>query len=545
MSFSARPSSTSPEFTAAAVSAPHAVAAQTGRNMLALGANAVEAVVAMGAVLCVVHPQANSLGGDGFWLIREPKGRVHYLQACGFAGAGANIKLYRGIGYDFAPPARGPLAALATPGLVDGWRCALELSAAFGGRMPLADLLSDAIGHAREGYGVSPVEARVNPRDFDALKDAPGFAGAFLVENERAKQGYVRSAARLAVILEQLAHAGLRDFYRGDVGRELAADLERIDAPITRRDIERTNARWRSPLNLEVRGASLWSAPPPTQGLTGLVLQGLFERLNAGRSDSFEHVHAIIEASKRARAITDPVTADFDHSLEDPAQFLTRAALDREGAAISMSRAASMATSEAGAQGSDSQGSAWLGAVDDKGLAVSYVQSIGSEFGSGCVLRTTGILMQDRADGFSLDADAINVLAPERQPRHSMNPALAAFDDGRVAVYGAGGGDSQAIGQIQAQILTRLRYGARVEATIDAPRFLLNRAPEDEIATLKMEDRFDPSVLSALRRAGHEIKIDDSTHSDRFSHGGLLVRWPKGRIDGAHDPRGDGAALGL
>jgi gamma-glutamyltranspeptidase len=298
----------------------------------------------------------------------------------------------------------------------------------------------------------------------------------------------VRSAARLAVILEQLAHAGLRDFYRGDVGRELAADLERIDAPITRRDIERTNARWRSPLNLEVRGASLWSAPPPTQGLTGLVLQGLFERLNAGRSDSFEHVHAIIEASKRARAITDPVTADFDHSLEDPAQFLTRAALDREGAAISMSRAASMATSEAGAQGSDSQGSAWLGAVDDKGLAVSYVQSIGSEFGSGCVLRTTGILMQDRADGFSLDADAINVLAPERQPRHSMNPALAAFDDGPLddiagpddlayVIYTSGStGAPKGVMNTHAGIVNRLRWMQDAYG-IDAGDRVLQKTP--------------------------------------------------------------------
>jgi gamma-glutamyltranspeptidase/glutathione hydrolase len=544
MSFSA------PEFTAAAVCAPHASAAQTGRNMLALGANAVEAVVAMAATLCVVHPQANSLGGDGFWLIREPKGRVHYLQACGFAGAGATIKLYRGIGYDFAPPARGPLAALATPGLVDGWRCALELSAAFGGRMPLADLLSDAMGHAREGYCVSAVEARLSPRDFEALKDAPGFADAFLVEGERAKQGHVRSAPRLHVILEQLAHAGLRDFYRGDVGRELAADLADIEAPITRADIERTNARWRSPLNLDMRGASLWGSPPPTHGLAGLVLQGLFERLEAARSDSFEHVHALVEASKRARAIADLVCADFDHSLEDPAQFLTRAALEREAAAISMSRAASMAMDPASAQGSAFlgsawQGSAWLGAVDDKGLAVSYVQSIGSEFGSGCVLRTTGILMQDRADGFSLDGDALNALAPGRQPRHFMNPALAAFDDGRIAVYGAGGGHCEGIAQIQAQILTRLRYGMRVDATIDAPRFLLNHAQGDEIASLKMEDRFDPSVLSALRRAGHEIEINNATHSDRFSHAGLLMRWPKGRIDGAHDPRGDGAALGL
>lgn len=529
-----------PEFSGAAVSAPHAAVARTGRNMLALGANAIEATIAMSASLCVVAPHANSLCGDAFWLVREPKGRVHYLQACGFAGAGATIKLYRGAGYDELPT-RGPLAALATPGLVDGWRCALELAKALGGRLPLADLLSDAIGQAREGYAISPGEARLSLQDLDALqdlealKDAPGSAAAFLIERERVREGDLRMAPRLAVILEQLGHAGLRDFYRGDVGRELAADLADIEAPITRADIERTQARWRAPLNLAIPGATSWSAPPPTQGLASLVLQGLLQRLEIGRPNSFEHVHALVEASKRALAIRDLVCGDFDHSLEDPAQFLTRAALDRDAAAISMSRAASFPISPEGAQGS-----AWLGAIDNTGLAVSCVQSIGARFGSGCVLKTTGLLMQDRAAGFSLEADSLHALAPGRQAAHSIHPALASFDDGRIAAYGTGGCGGDTLLQVQAQVFTKLASGLRLQEAIEAPRFAHRRTHGEEVARLLMEDRFDPSALAALRRAGHEIE-----HSESFGQSGALMGWPKGGVDAAHDPRGDGEALGL
>ena len=522
-----------PEFSGAAVSAPHDAAARTGRNMLALGANAIEAAVAMAATLCVISPHANSLCGDAFWLMREPKGRVHYLQACGFAGAGATIKFYRGLGYDHGPPARGPLGALATPGLVDGWRCALELAKALGGRLPLGELLSDAYGYAREGYCVSPVEARLRPSDFDVLKDTLGFSAAFLNEGERAKEGALRMAPRLAIILEQLGHAGLRDFYRGDIGRELAADLADIEAPITRIDIERTQARWRAPLNLAIPGAMLWGGQPPTQGLAGLVLQGILQRLETARAASFEHIHALVEVSKRAADIRDRACGDFDHSFEDPAQFLTSAVLEREAAAISMSRAAPFAMAPESAQGS-----AWLGAIDASGLAVSCVQSIGSEFGSGCVLKTTGLLMQDRAAGFCLHADKLHALAPGRQAFHSTHPALAAFDDGRIAVLGAGNGGSDTLLQVQAQIFLALASGMRLQEALEAPRFA-SRCDGQEVR-LNMEDRFDPSVLSALRRAGQEIE-----HAGSFGEAGALMRWPRSGVDGGHDPRGDGAALGF
>jgi gamma-glutamyltranspeptidase/glutathione hydrolase len=524
--------SSTPTFSSAAVAAPHQAAAAAGQAVLAQGGNAIEAMTAMAAVIAVVYPHMNSIGGDAFWLIREPGGRVRHLEACGFAGAGATIKRYRTLGHD------GPLAALTTPAAVDGWRCALELAHALGGRMPLRDLLAAAIRHAREGCEVSPSEARTVPNRFEELKAAPGFAAAYLdAEGKTPAAGTIRKNEALAATLDHLASAGLRDFHRGDVGREIAADLERIGAPIARADLERTEARWRPPLSVRLRDATVWNAPPPTQGLASLILLGVFERLDVRCGETFEHYHGLVEATKRAFAIRDRVCSDPDHSFEDPARHLEPAALEREAAAISMSRAAPYPAP------ADAGDTVWMGAIDRDGLAVSYIQSTYWEYGSGCVLPRTGVLMQNRGVSFSLDPNSVNALAPGRRPFHTLNPPLAVFDDGRVCVYGSMGGDGQP--QFQAQILSRLRFGMAPDVAVDAPRLLLGRTWGDDSATLKLEDRFDPTPVAALRRAGHEVEIAGTGYADAFGHAGMLVRRADGRIEGAHDPRSDGGAMGL
>src|SRR5919112_176275 len=220
-----------PVFTTAAVAAPHGLAAEAGRAVLIEGGNAIEAMVAMAAVIAVVYPHMNSIGGDAFWLVREPGGRVRGIDACGPAGSHATIRRYRDKGYEAVPP-RGPDAALTVPGAVAGWELALELARSRGGTLPRDLLFADAIRLAREGYPVSASEARSAVGEDAALEAAPGFAQASLVDGKRPAAGTIRKAPALADTLDQLAHAGLRDFYRGDVGREIAADLERIGAPV-------------------------------------------------------------------------------------------------------------------------------------------------------------------------------------------------------------------------------------------------------------------------------------------------------------------------
>lgn len=526
-----------PVFAHAAVAAPHRLAAETGQRILIQGGNALEAMVAMAATIAVVYPHNNALGGDGFWLVADRARRVHFIDACGPAGAGAGIPAYRDLGHDTIPP-RGPLAALTVPGTVGGWMLALEMAKAFGGRLPLDMLMGDAIRHAREGVPVSASQARVAPEAFAALREVPGFAPLFMREGQPLAAGAPMVQAALADTLEQITHAGLADFYRGDVGREMAADLERFGSPVTRIDLERYEARLRQPLSLPIAGGRVHGSPPPTQGLSTLVSLGLLERLGVRRAESFEHIHGLIEAVKRATAVRDRVVTDPDHLTEDPAAFLAPAFLDRQAAAISR-------TSAAPAPPLDARGdTVWMGAVDQDGLAVSFIQSVFWDFGSGLVLPRTGVLMQNRGLSFSLDPSARNPLHPGRKPFHTLNPALALFDDGAVMPFGTMGGEAQP--QILAQLFSRVRLGLSLAEAIDVPRFVLGRQPGEREVVLRLENRFDEALIQALGRAGHPVAVEAVPYADQFGHAGALRRHRRdGRVEAAHDPRADGGAMGV
>ena len=204
--------------------APHFAAAEAGKSILAEGGNALEAMVAMAASIAAVYPHMTHIGGDGFWLVREPNGRVRALMAPGPAGSKATPAFYRERGYDAIPP-RGPFAALTVPGAIGGWMIALEAAKAQGGKMPLDVLLGNAIDHARNGYTVTRSQAALTRDKLSELKEVPGFADAFLVDGKPPEQGVTLKQAAFADTLDHLTKAGLDDFYGGDVGREIAAEV--------------------------------------------------------------------------------------------------------------------------------------------------------------------------------------------------------------------------------------------------------------------------------------------------------------------------------
>jgi len=525
-----------PVFSTAAVAAPHHLATETGRNILAQGGNAVEAMIGMAATIAVVYPHMNGIGGDGFWLIRDRRGRIVAIEACGPAGSLATARRYRDKGYSTIPP-RGPDAAVTVAGAIGGWQVAAEMARDLGGRLPLTMLTEDAIRHAREGVGISKSEARYRLKDGDGLYAAPGFQAVFKAEGKPLEAGAIRTNAALAGTLEQITRAGLDDFYRGDVGRELAADLERIGAPVTRADLASYRARTTQPLSLRLDGVTVHNFPPPTQGLASLIILGLFEKLGVKRCESFEHIHGLVEASKRALGTRDRVITDPARMRHDPAQFLSDAWLAREAAKIDMKRAA-----EWPLKAGDGD-TIWMGAIDADGVSVSYIQSVYWEYGSGCVLEKTGLIWQNRGVSFSLDPNATNPLEPGRMPFHTLNPPMAVFDDGRVASYGCMGGDGQP--QFQAQVLSRYRMGMSVADAVDAPRFLFGKTWGTNSTTLKIENRFDHVVVAKLAAAGHNLEEWGVSHDDQFGHAGLLVRHPKGHVEATHDPRSDGDAKGL
>jgi gamma-glutamyltranspeptidase/glutathione hydrolase len=518
------------------VAAPHSLAAEAGRDVLKEGGNALEAAVAAAAVIVVAYPHMNHLGGDGFWMIREPSGRVRYIEACGFAGARATCQRYRDQGLERIPE-RGPLAALTVPGAVGGWLLALEAARARGGRLPLTRLLEPAVALARAGYPVSRSLAWRFTTDRGARIEAPGFADTFLPGGKPPERDVRLPTGKLAETFEQLARAGLDDFYRGDVGREIAADLERIGSPVVRADLESYRAVEREPLSLRLDSGTLYNSPPPTPGLVALLILGIYERAGVREPESFEHLHALVEATKRGVRLRERVVTAFERLKQDPASFLTPEAIDREARAIDARRAAPWP--EPVGKGD----TIWLGTADRSGLVVSYIQSLYFEFGSACVLPRTGVIMQNRGASFSLDANALNPLEPGRKPLHTLTPALAVLNDGRVMAYGTMGGEGQP--QTQAAVFTRyVDFKVPLGEAIDRPRWILGRTWGTDITNLRLEARFSEQTVERLRQAGHEVAVLPDAYSEVMGHAGAVMLHPDGMLEGAHDPRSDGGAAG-
>jgi gamma-glutamyltranspeptidase/glutathione hydrolase len=519
------------------VAAPHHAAAEAGRIMLAEGGNALEATVAMAAAAAAVYPHMNHVGGDAFWLIREPSGRVRAIMGAGPAGAKATPELYREQGFDEIPP-RGPLAALTVPGAVATWTRALQAAEAYGGKLPLDVLLGPAIRHAREGYTVTRSQARLTAEKLAECREAPGFAKTFLMDGKPPPEGATLKQEAFAATLDQLANAGLADFYRGDVGREIGADLERIGSPVTRADLERYQASVAEPLAVELEAGTLYNTPPPTQGLASLIILALFERLRVTEAEGFNHVHGLIEVTKRAFLVRDRVVTDPERLLHTLDRYLAKPFLDAEALKIDRRKAARWPAPYGEGD------TIWMGAADSSGFVVSFIQSLYWEFGSACVLPATGVLMQNRGASFSLERGALNPLQPGRQPFHTLNPALARLRDGRVMAYGAMGGDGQP--QTQAALFTRhVLYRQPLEEAVDRPRWLLGRTWGSPHTNLRLERRFDEGLIDRLLSAGHDVEVVPEDYSDAMGHVGAVVLHPNGTLEGVHDPRADGGAAGV
>ena len=513
------------------VVAPHHLAAQAGLSILREGGNAIEAMVAAAAAIAVVYPHMNAIGGDGFWIVRAPGAEPVAIDACGAAAARATPGWYRSQGFE-AIPARGSLAANTVAGTVSGWEAALAIGRDWGGTHSRERLLADAIHYAEHGTPVTASQ-HANTRGKRAeLEDVPGFAEQFLPGGSAPAVGARFVNERLARTLRRLAEDGFDSFYRGPLARTIASDLARVGSPLSGADLERHRAQMKAPLALALRPGTACNFPPPTQGLASLMILGIFERLGVSEAEGFAHLHGLVEASKQAFMVRDREITDPAHMRSAPEAFLAPASLDAAAAAIDPGSALAWPRPPSAGD------TVWMGAVDGAGRAVSFIQSVYWEFGSGVVLDETGIQWQNRGSSFRLEDGALNVIEPGRKPFHTLNPALFLFADGRTMPYGTMGGEGQP--QTQAAVLTRYAFfGHDLQTAVSAPRWLLGRTWGEESTTLKLESRFDSGVIDALREAGHAVEVVGA-FDERMGHAGALVHHPHGMIEGAADPRSDG-----
>ncbi len=518
------------------VTSPHQLASQAGLAVLREGGNAIEAAVAMAAALPVVYPHMTSIGGDGFWLVSIPGQDVIAIDACGAAAEHATLDLYKKARHK-AIPWRGPLAANTVAGTISGWGEVLCLSGELGGKLPLSRLVEDAAWHAEHGIVVTKSQADLTAEKLKELKDMPGFAAQFLLDGKAPREGARMSFPALGKTLKRLGKDGTADFYSGKLAKLITADLAAIGAPVTAADLKRHKAERRAPLSAKVRAGQLYNFPPPTQGLSSLMILAIFDRLGVASPGSFEYLHGMIEATKQAFIVRDRIIGDPASMTEDPVKYLQPKMLDALAAKVDMKKALPWPAPV------DKGDTIWLGAIDKSGIAVSFIQSIYFEYGSGCVLPETGIVWQNRGASFFLDKPGPRQLAPGRKPFHTLNPALARLKDGRTMVYGTMGGEGQP--QTQSAIFSRYAmFGVPLQQCITRPRWLLGKMWGEETMTLKLENRFDAGLIDLMKKAGHNVEVLGD-FSVSMGHAGAVVRHADGTFEAATDPRSDGAALGF
>lgn len=514
--------------------APHSMASRAGLEILREGGNAIEAMVAAASTIAVTYPHMNALGGDGFWLIAEPGCAPLGIEACGPAAQLADTAFYTG---HEAIPTRGPLAALTTAGTVAGWAAALRESRRWGGRIPTSRLLEAATAQARDGIAVTRGQSTLTARHLHSLREVPGFAEHFLDAGAVPTPGSRLRQPTLASTFEQLARAGLDDFYRGELGAAMGEDLERLGSPLRRADLQAFRAQLVTPLSVSLNSGRVWNMPPPTQGVASLMILELFERLGAPEAGSFDYVHALVEATKQAFLVRDRHVTDPEWMDIDPLELLDKDHLARLARRIDPERA--MPWPCAGEPGD----TVWMGCIDGEGRAVSFIQSTYWEFGAGVVLPSSGVVWQNRGIGFSLEPGSRQALVPGRKPFHTLNPALARLDDGRTLVYGTMGGEGQP--QTQAAIFTRhVHQRQSWQQAIDAPRWLLGRTWGEGSTSLKLEGRFETPLIEQLRQAGHDVDVVED-YSEVMGHAGGITRHADGTLEGGCDPRSDGSVAGF
>ncbi|MHA1270708.1 MAG: gamma-glutamyltransferase [Candidatus Helarchaeota archaeon] len=505
------------------ISTSHPLASQAGLQMILKGGNAVDATIAAAITLTVVEPTMNGIGSDAFALIWDGK-KLHGLNASGCSPATwtpryfSKYKKMPVTGWD----------SITVPGAVSAW---VELSNKFG-KLPFRDLFTPAINYAKNGFIVSPITANAWKMAKGLYRKFPDFKECFLIDNKAPKAGQKFKNPSQAKSLELIAETKGNAFYRGEIAKKIVDHARKSGGQLSLDDLKNHKPIWEIPLSIKYRNIKLYELGPNGQGIAALIMLGILREfdLEEYTIDSANLLHLQIEAMKLAFDEVYRYLSDPDAMEIDPKSLIEHNHLIERSKLIDINKAKCYDNNVR-----NEGDTVYLTAADEDGMMVSFIQSNYLFFGSGVVVPGTGISLQNRGAGFTLQKGHPNQVGPNKRPFHTIIPAFIMKNNAPLMSFGVMGGPMQPQGHCQL-IIRIFDYNQNPQAAIDAPRWQILKK-----LGVGIENGYNLNVLKELEQKGHEIRKMDYIN---FGGAQLIYKLKDGYL-AASDPRKDGQPVGF
>jgi gamma-glutamyltranspeptidase/glutathione hydrolase len=502
----------------------HPLASQAAIDVLKAGGTAADAAVAAAATLAVVEPHMTGIGGDCFCLVSKPGAPAWGYNGSGRAAAAASAAALwdRGVrAIDLRSP-----HAVTVPGAVEAWSAVLAAHGRFG----LDRALAPAIRYAEGGFPVAPRVAFDWTFSVETLRADPGASRHYLADGKAPAPGDIMRFPALAATLKAIASRGPKAFYE-DAAADIVATLAPRGSWLTQEDFARHRGEEVTPISSGYRGLDVVELPPSGQGLVALVLLNILENVDLAKlaPDGAERLHMALEAARLAFAVRDTHVADPAFMRISTASLLDKDFARKLTALIDPGKRVRLPS--APSPGSDT---IYLTVVDRDRMAVSFINSLYSEFGSGIATEKTGIMLHSRGACFVVDPDHPNAIGPSKRPMHTIIPALGMRDGRCELAFGVMGASYQPMGH--AHLITNLvDYGMDLQAAIDAPRVFF------EGESTVVERGIPAAAVEGLTARGHQVTVRERPWGGAQA---IAIDWQRGVLIGASDGRKDGCAAG-
>ncbi|MCE1199957.1 MAG: gamma-glutamyltransferase [Marinilabiliales bacterium] len=515
------------------------LATQAALDVLKAGGNAMDAAIAANAVLGLVEPVSNGIGGDIFVMLWDARTKKLYgLNGSGRSPYELTFDYFKKNGINRIP-AYGPLP-VSVPGCVDGW---FALHDRFG-KLPMTRLLQPAIDYATEGFPVSEVIAYYWRSNAQNLKKYKGFSQIYMPGGKTPAKGEIFKNPYLAKTLTAIAKGGRDAFYKGEIARKIAAYVHEQGGFLSEKDLADHHSEWVDPISTQYRGYDIWELPPNGQGTAVLQQLNMLEKFDlAGMGfGSADYIHTFVETKKLAFEDRAKYYADPDFNKIPLARLISKSYAAERLKLFDKERAAKSYP----AGNLETGNTIYLTTADEEGNMVSLIQSNYRGMGSGMTPGELGFVLQDRGEMFIIDSTHVNGYAPHKRPFHTIIPAFITKDGQPYISFGLMGGSMQPQGHVQI-VVNLLDFGMNMQEAGDAPRICHEGSSEPTGEVMKdggivyLESGVSYETIRQLMGRGHVIQYTNGIYGGYQA----IRRDPvTGVYFGASESRKDGQAAG-